>query len=242
MGTKYQRGSAHVVIIVLLVMALLGALGFVFYQNFIAKKPEPQPRQVQVEEDTTKTTQVAFQNSIYEFDHPEDWEVVTDRPHPSNVHATVTSPSGDTEIKLSVYEFTGGGGYCDPNLPAKVRFYNVSPVAVTKLGRSPAHVVEAITDAENGGYFYKIGLTEEGGATHAAVGDSNCTVSFVGMASSTIVEGEKVVQPNVMMNVTFPKLEDGETKKLKEMQPLKDALAGEEYQTAVQILESARKK
>lgn len=33
--TLSQKGSAHVVIIVILVIALLGALGFVFWQNFI---------------------------------------------------------------------------------------------------------------------------------------------------------------------------------------------------------------
>jgi hypothetical protein len=33
-----QSGSAHVVIIVILILALLGTLGFVFWQNFIQKK------------------------------------------------------------------------------------------------------------------------------------------------------------------------------------------------------------
>lgn len=34
-----QKGSAHVVIIVILVVALLGTLGFVFWQNFVYKEP-----------------------------------------------------------------------------------------------------------------------------------------------------------------------------------------------------------
>ena len=33
-------GSAHVIIVIVLVVALLGALGFIFYQNFIAKKTD----------------------------------------------------------------------------------------------------------------------------------------------------------------------------------------------------------
>ncbi len=37
---SYHKGSAHVVIIIILVVALLGTLGFVFYQNFIQKKED----------------------------------------------------------------------------------------------------------------------------------------------------------------------------------------------------------
>lgn len=44
-----QKGSAHVAIIVILVVALLGTLGFVFWQNFIHK-------------DTSPTTQVIHEN------------------------------------------------------------------------------------------------------------------------------------------------------------------------------------
>lgn len=36
---KYQTGSAHVIIIVILVIALIGALGFVFWNNFFKKEP-----------------------------------------------------------------------------------------------------------------------------------------------------------------------------------------------------------
>lgn len=39
---SYHKGSAHVVVIIILVVALVGALGFVFYQNFIEKKPAEQ--------------------------------------------------------------------------------------------------------------------------------------------------------------------------------------------------------
>lgn len=35
---QYQQGSIHLVIILVLVVALLGALGFVFYQNFMVAK------------------------------------------------------------------------------------------------------------------------------------------------------------------------------------------------------------
>jgi cytoskeletal protein RodZ len=34
---KSQKGSAHVVVVIILVLALLGALGFIFWQNFMQK-------------------------------------------------------------------------------------------------------------------------------------------------------------------------------------------------------------
>lgn len=37
-NNRLQSGSAHLIIIVMLSMALLGSLGFVFYQNFIQNK------------------------------------------------------------------------------------------------------------------------------------------------------------------------------------------------------------
>ena len=40
-----QTGSAHAVIIIVLVVALLGALGVVFYQNFIQKQPPDSAKQ-----------------------------------------------------------------------------------------------------------------------------------------------------------------------------------------------------
>lgn len=38
MKTRSQTGSAHVLVTVILVVALLGALGFIFWQNFATKK------------------------------------------------------------------------------------------------------------------------------------------------------------------------------------------------------------
>jgi len=43
-----QTGSAHLIIIITLVIALLGSLGFVFWQNFVQDKTDTkkQPRNI----------------------------------------------------------------------------------------------------------------------------------------------------------------------------------------------------
>jgi hypothetical protein len=48
-----QQGSAHIIIVVILVLALLGALGFIFWQNFLNAKPEVTKVQTTVESTTT---------------------------------------------------------------------------------------------------------------------------------------------------------------------------------------------
>ncbi len=52
MNTRNQSGSAHVVIIIILVVALLGTLGFVFWQNFLAPKDDKVTEQVTTQETT----------------------------------------------------------------------------------------------------------------------------------------------------------------------------------------------
>jgi len=54
MKSRNQSGSAHVVIIIVLVVVLIGALGFIFWQNFI-KTDQPTANTSQtVKQDTTE--------------------------------------------------------------------------------------------------------------------------------------------------------------------------------------------
>jgi flagellar basal body-associated protein FliL len=71
----HQRGSAHIIVIMILIIALFAALGVVFYQNFIVKKTDTsQSSQPVVSSmDTLKTARVAFNSSIYALDYPKDW-------------------------------------------------------------------------------------------------------------------------------------------------------------------------
>jgi len=54
-----QSGSAHLVVIIVLVAALIGALGFVFYQNFMVAKTEtPAPTPVVVADSEAKMVSI----------------------------------------------------------------------------------------------------------------------------------------------------------------------------------------
>jgi cytoskeletal protein RodZ len=75
-----QKGSAHVVIIVILVIALLGALGFVFWKNFIYKEVETDKNSQQTTDNQSKDQYAGWKtfsspNDLYSMKYPADWIV-----------------------------------------------------------------------------------------------------------------------------------------------------------------------
>lgn len=54
---KKQSGSAHVIIIIILVAALLGSLGFIFWQNFVSKNSNTESKEQQRVEQNDKESE-----------------------------------------------------------------------------------------------------------------------------------------------------------------------------------------
>ena len=238
----YQQGSAHVVIIILLVLALLGALGFVFYQNFILKPAQPQAERVEREPSSKlKTAQFAYENTIYALDYPDGWSKTPIDPTNGQHGVAFADPSGEIEARIDVSD-GGLGGMCDTNDGRKVRYYNVHPTANTKLTDETLYLVETMFDYLEGGYGYKIGLSPEGAETHSSVGDSHCTVGYVGVASRVVLDPSTnaVIKPTVITQIEFPKLPDAKDAKVTSMDIIKNLMKTEDYKAAVKILESAR--
>lgn len=73
---KQQQGSAHAVVIVCLVAALLFALGWIFYQNFILKQDNKEPDETISKVDTTSTSKAYCVSTVKVcFDELKDWTV-----------------------------------------------------------------------------------------------------------------------------------------------------------------------
>lgn len=76
---RHQSGSAHIVIVIMLVAAILGALGFIFWQNFLQPKATPEVESsIQTEEKPSPSIikDGYYSNSEYSFSYPkEDWTV-----------------------------------------------------------------------------------------------------------------------------------------------------------------------
>jgi hypothetical protein len=233
-----QIGSVHAVVIGILFVLLMAALGVVFYQNFIAQKDVIVER-ITPEAEKPLVKRLAFNSMIYGLEHPKEWINKADENTP-NI-AKITSPDGAIQVNLTVYE-DGLGSVCDTNDGLKISSYKVDNSAVTSLAPTPAYLVETITDALGGGYYYKIGLTPDSGATHAAIGETHCNVEYAGIAVLPVYDSETLIEPMVLARIYFLKLQPKGDESIKDMKQIKDLMSTEDYATAVKILKSARKE
>lgn len=240
-----QRGSVAAVVIGILVVALSAALGVLFYQNFISQPTRPVAMPTVDEEVAPRTKQVAFGGVIYELSYPGNgWTATTTPVEGSKAGGSDTyfvNLDGTVRARFSLSE-GGIGGMCDVNDGRRISFYAVDRERPSKqLTGETLYLVEAIYDGERGGYRYTIGLTPDGGATHAAVGQTPCNVAYVGIASNVVIVNDAVKQPTIIATISFPKLDEaGEEQG--EMQPIKDMIATDAFRQAEAILLSARKK
>lgn len=243
-----QLGSAHIIIIVLLVVALSAALGVVFYQNFIAKQPvSDQPKQVVIETPTNFIARVAFNSTIYDFDYPKEWKMTSKQAGSTQVNGSTTyiqNTAGTIRTEFTISDESVADA-CDQTSTLKISSYTITNAVNTKLTGQSLSLVEALFDHTSGGYDYSIGLTQDGGATHAAVGDAFCNVADVGTASSVryAANGTILMQPFIIAKIEFPKLPgSAKTPASTDMQTIKSLMNTSDYRSAVAILESARKE
>lgn len=128
-----QKGSAHVIVIAVLAVALAGTLGFVFYQNFIAKKAVVADSSNQSSDgvtqnstsQTTETKTVTAKEFCTElekicFNYPDDWIVSADKDMgtlseslPSMDKVQIKNKSGETYLYVTT-GISGIGGTCVP--------------------------------------------------------------------------------------------------------------------------------
>ena len=96
-----QIGSAHVAIIVLLVVALIGSLGFIFWQNFVNKEPVIKNDPITVtKKDSTKDNPYkdwnthTTRNEGFSMSYPKNWTYKDTRTDQSYDSFTLTGPKG----------------------------------------------------------------------------------------------------------------------------------------------------
>ncbi len=205
MSNRYdQHGSAHVIIIVGLVVALVAALGVVFYQNFIVKQSTTQTNTVSntTKSDEVKTTVVSKEYcATYEqlcFTMPDTWKVVdlgqpTDGRCISRVQIDRLEIRTDTDKKvLDLYTGIGGiGGVCSDEdkslLSVDCRVYTTKLTGYAdEWSDNTAYAVKAISKGMNGKYSAGMYLTTTKELTD--VGNSqNC-----GFGYTTLIMGKRL--------------------------------------------------
>jgi len=162
-----STGSAHVIIIVCLVVALLGTLGMVFYQNFIQKKSTNTTTQISQTASTSSsgTTvslgQFTSHKYLIRFTYPIAWSVnELVREDQSDWYSSVVTIKDDKGVTVAQLG-TGGqfGGACDPAAPS-VTATTLSDTALSIKGLSTAHYGYTIVQGEDSKFYTYYGLNK----------------------------------------------------------------------------------
>jgi hypothetical protein len=179
-----QSGSAHVVIVVVLVVALLGALGFIFYQNFIAKKDASDSVATQPDSVTQATSEVTTTTAVSKkeyctaieklcFNYPEDWSVsatqeigTLDPTTPTMDQVQIKNKAGETYLYMTT-GISGIGGTCDPSENVDVTILETHTTGIQgdflssgmeSVTSSTAYAVEHVERTEKTSSQYTVGM------------------------------------------------------------------------------------
>jgi len=182
-----QSGSAHLIIIIVLVVALLGALGTVFLYNFEKSKKANDTSAA----DTSNGLNTATMSDLYklQFKYPITWKAQhtkSNLPKTSDVSSldqyVLLSPDKKYTLNIELIARGQFGGACDSGHTSSLFAYTTSAIA-------------GWSDKSFAGYYYK-DLDSNKWYAYAAVGQtaklqnissaSNyCDISFLGLTQLT---------------------------------------------------------
>lgn len=159
-----QSGSAHVIIIVILSIALIAALGFVFWQNVLQPKDTEEKAETQTSsvtksekiEEEYKTFSSELLNNV-SFQYPADWTVkesAIGEPEYRIVTATVRDEDNEVVARLQ----TNGqlGGACAE--PTTFTTLDTEKADIT--AEEPTNFSLTAIESPEGGYQVHYGLTD----------------------------------------------------------------------------------
>ena len=204
MSNRYdQHGSAHVIIIVGLVVALVAALGVVFYQNFIVKQSTTQTNTVSntTKSDEVKTTVASKEYcATYEqlcFTMPDTWKVVdlgqpTDGRLSGEYKIDRLEIRNETGTKVLGLEsgISGIGGVCSDEDKSPLSVMSVYTTKLTgyadEWSDDRAYVVRVVSKGIDGKYHAGMYLTTAKELTN--LGETqNC-----GFGYTPLISGKKL--------------------------------------------------
>ena len=160
-----QSGSAHLVIIIVLVVALLGALGYVYWLNFM--QPKTSDTESSTTTSTTTVSDITYKKYtttgkyVVSFNYPSTWTTVntnnSDTPYYDRVEE-IKNAEGKKVAEFGVVSAWGVGGTCDNN---SLTSYNVVESSLTKLvGVEDVYFSSMIITNPDGTYGIRYGLND----------------------------------------------------------------------------------
>lgn len=197
---KRIQGSAHIVVIIILVAGLLAALGFVFYQNFLLNKASTDNNASSTTKTTAKkTTKPSVSltkiemNKVFSpgitFSYPSDWSINHSvrgaQPAQENEMTSETyilsDPSKTVDVSIGLYINWGIGGTCNANEAKNLDVFDTT--ATTNLGNHSymQYIYQNQYQASQWIVDQAIADTSLVSDTHA--GSSSCNVGFLALTT-----------------------------------------------------------
>ncbi|MCX6728211.1 MAG: hypothetical protein NTV39_00360 [Candidatus Saccharibacteria bacterium] len=245
---KSQLGFAHLIIVLILAAGLVGALGFIFWQNFIKKdsstslQKSSDDNKIPVLKNAAEKT-VALSETVSEdvsgegltVNYPATWKansVTTLNPDQttSNTKTKITSPSGDITVSLWA-DISGVGGTC---LVEPGSTYAITALNTYGLSQYPGFtlytgktLLTAGNSSQINGYFAGVLNNTD----KIKVGESGCNASMLGFQPSGNILNS--------LTITINSLSGDEQMSLDK---INSAMASDEFKAAVKIIQSLHKK
>lgn len=222
-----QKGFAHAFLIIGLVVALIGALGFVFWQNFIYEESVAKTELITTTKNNqdvpNKQTSASIDDHKITLTYPDNWSDSSISPATDLVNARkLASPDNNVEIFYSVNKPEVFGATCAEDV-------TLDSLKINSVADSSDNLkfVSSIASSESGPNYY-FGVLNSQTVLDTNVGDKVCKFNPIASISS---------KPFLYISVyaTFSKLENNS--KLTQQQ-IEDTLQSSDAEVAGQIISS----
>lgn len=239
-----QAGSAHLIIIIILAIALIGALGFVFWQNVIQKKTDVQDRVVTTKTEPTAPATIAKQEIALSeiaadntlgtnlaLKYPNTWTMAhetTGKIAGDNLASeiyNITSP--DSKVIVNFIVSNGGfGGMCEKTAGDEIIEINAEEIPNYNAARFVSYYGST--------YFFAGTQTNSELIRAAKVGDSICNLGIPGFISP-VKNSLGVSNMSTRVTINFTDIKDSSASSIEKF---KLAIKTDNFTTAKNIVKS----
>lgn len=254
MNNQKQKGSLEIIGVILVVLLLIGGVGFIAWNNFVKKDTADSVVKETEKEDVREARQYKTAEIAESFPvklstrYPANWtlKVEGEGPKAGNDDAvqqkiSMTSPSKKYTVAYSVISRGGLGGTCIPEMSGVIKSISRDPVA----GLSESLFVEVTTNAKGpdgrDSFGYVSGLYPDSDAVKdVKVGDSLCELGLINLVQLSDALDTSLVDANVTIN----NLNEGQPNEgfvtVTDASIISKNFVTAEYKDAVQILKSMK--
>jgi hypothetical protein len=236
--SQKQQGNALVVVVIILTVAIIGALGYVLYQNFIPKGEQTNTttNQTPNQQETVPLTK-EFQSQVHNitFSYPIDWSVVEEVRSNTDEWYASTVKVLNAQGKVVTALITGWeiGGTCSDEEPLlAVSTITKDPLELKGIGQTNFGYTIVETSKEN--YGVAFGLSDD----RLQLGDSSVRCPHMSINYRYYIKSTNQVLGGITFGLWYADVQrEGDTNTYRMFNSLPDAKNYAQSEEFVQIKE-----